>query len=86
MIEWHGEILQPNVHKSTGGPKSKSNAAYNSQRKKRLILDLRHVNKYLFKLCVKYEAFDVLKNYVTKYGFMVKFDLKSGYHYINIFK
>ena len=60
--------------------------AFNSQGKRRLILDLRHVNKHLFKFCVKYEAFDVLKNYITKGGFMVKFDLKSGYHHINIFE
>ena len=60
--------------------------AYNSLGKKRLILDLRHVNRHLFKFCVKYEAFDVLKNYITNDGFMIKFDLKSGYHHVNIFE
>ena len=52
--------------------------------KKRLILDLRHVNKCLRKDHVKYEDWKVALNYFTLDGFMLSFDLKSGYHHIEI--
>ena len=49
-------------------------------------MDLRHVNKYLYKFGVKYEGLDVLKNYAVRNSFMVKFDLKSGYHHVGIYE
>ena len=60
--------------------------AKNSVGKLRLILDLRHVNKCLFKFGVKYEGLDQLPSLVTEGGFMAKFDLRSGYHHIGIFE
>ena len=53
--------------------------------KMRLILDLRHVNKDLFKFSVKYEGLEMLAQFVESKGFCIKFDLKSGYHHLGIF-
>ena len=52
--------------------------------KKRLILDLRHVNKCLVKQRVKYEDWKVALAYFTKGSYMFSFDLKSGYHHVEI--
>ena len=52
--------------------------------KKRLILDLRHVNKSLIKQSVKYEDWKIAMFYFAKDAYMVSFDLKSGYHHIDI--
>lgn len=60
--------------------------AINSNGKKRLILDLRYINDHLFKFGVKYEAFDILTHYVTKNGYTINFDMKSGYHHVDIFE
>lgn len=56
-----------------------------SSGKKRLILDLRHVNQYVWKEKIKFEDWRVLSKYVNKEGFLFNFDLKSGYHHIDIF-
>ena len=52
--------------------------------KKRLILDLRHVNKYLTKRKVKYEDWKIALAYFQKDCYMISFDLKSGYHHVDI--
>ena len=52
--------------------------------KKRLILDLRHVNQFLEKEKVKFEDWKVALNYFQKGSYMISFDLKSGYHHIEI--
>ena len=52
--------------------------------KKRLILDLRYVNKHLIKQGVKYEDWKIALSYFQKGAFMISFDLKSGYHHIDI--
>ena len=52
--------------------------------KKRLILDLRHVNKPLFKQSVKYEDWKTAMSYFVKDAYMFSFDLKNGYHLIDI--
>jgi hypothetical protein len=52
--------------------------------KKRLILDLRHVNKCLLKQKVKYEDWKVALAYFAKDAYMFSFDLKSGYHHVEI--
>ena len=54
--------------------------------KKRLILDLRHVNLYLWKDRVKYEDWKTLRNYLRPGSFMFRFDLQSGYHHVEIFE
>ena len=52
--------------------------------KKRLILDLRYVNKHLMRQRVKYEDWKIALSYFQKGAFMISFDLKSGYHHIDI--
>ena len=52
--------------------------------KKRLILDLRHVNKSLIKQSLKYEDWKIAMSYFAKDAYMFSFDLKSGYHHIDI--
>lgn len=53
--------------------------------KKRLILDLRHVNVHLCKQAVKYEDMKTLLTYLKKDSFMFSFDLHSAYHHVDIF-
>ena len=54
--------------------------------KKRLVLDLRYVNGYVWKEHGKFEDFTVFRSYVEKGSYMFSFDLKSGYHHIDICK
>ena len=54
--------------------------------KKRLILDLRHVNKHVYKDKIKFEDWKTMEDFVVKQGFMFKFDIKQGYHHIEIDK
>jgi hypothetical protein len=56
----------------------------NSSGKERLILDLRHINKHLHKFQVKFEGCKEALNYFHVGNLMYKFDLKLGYHHINI--
>ena len=58
--------------------------AFNRSGKKRLILDLHEVNLHIWKDKVKFEDFKVALTYFKKQGFMFKFDLKSGYHHIDM--
>ena len=53
--------------------------------KKRLILDLRHINLYVYKQKFKCENFYIIKNSFAKDFMVFSFDLKSGYHHIDIF-
>ena len=59
--------------------------AVQSSGKKRLILDLRFVNKHIWKQKVKFEDLKVALNYFDKGHFMFSFDIKSGYHHVLIF-
>ena len=56
----------------------------NKNGKERLILDLRHFNQYLDKQKIKFEGPKEALNYVKKGNYMIKFDLKSGYHHLEI--
>ena len=56
-----------------------------SSGKKRLILDLRWVNKHVWKQSVKYEDLRLALTYVRQGGFMIKFDIHSAYHFVDIF-
>ena len=56
-----------------------------SSGKKRLILDLRVVNACLYKRKVKFDDHNKALDYFTLNGFLIKFDLKSGYHHLDIF-
>ena len=52
--------------------------------KKRLVLNLRHVNKFLCKQKFKYEDLRVAMLLFLKGDNMFTFDLKSGYHHVDI--
>ena len=56
----------------------------NSSGKKRLILDLRHVNQFIIKNKFKLEDWKTFANFACLGGFLFKFDMKSGYHHIDI--
>lgn len=58
--------------------------ATNSHGKKRLILDLRHVNKCVFNNKFKLEDLNSAIKYCNENDFMFKFDLKSDYHDLDI--
>ena len=54
--------------------------------KKRLILGLRYVNNHLFKDKIKFNDWNSFQNYlVGNKGYLLKFDLKSGYHHVDVF-
>lgn len=50
-----------------------------------MILDLRFVNKHVWKPKVKFEVLKVALNYFDKGHFMFSFDIKRGYHHVLIF-
>jgi hypothetical protein len=52
--------------------------------KKRLILDLREVNLHVFKTKIKFDDWKVMQDFIRTGGFMFKFDLKQGYHHVDI--
>jgi len=53
--------------------------------KKRLILDLRHVNFYVYKQKLKCEDLNVALSIISRGYSLFKFDLESGYHHVEIF-
>ena len=53
--------------------------------KRRLILDLRYINHHVFKQKFKFEDWRVGLDYFEKGSYFTKFDLKSGYHHLDIF-
>lgn len=53
--------------------------------KKRLILDLRYVNQHIYKQKFKFEDWRTAINYFGSATYFTKFDLKSGYHHLDIF-
>jgi len=50
-----------------------------------LVLNLRYLNKFLQKETFKYEDLCIASVMFEKYDFMFKFDLKSGYHHVDIY-
>lgn len=57
-----------------------------SNSKKRLILDLRHVNKHLWKTSVKFEDIRTAMQFINAKSFCFSFDIHSAYHHIDIFE
>ena len=53
--------------------------------KNRLILDLRHVNQYLFKSKFRCIDVSIAREVLNPGDFMFSFDPKSGYHHVEIF-
>ena len=59
----------------------------NSSGEKRLILDLRYVNGHVYKDKIKFEDWKCFEHYLEgKKEYLFKFDLKNGYHHIDIFE
>ena len=52
--------------------------------KLRLILDLRHVNKYVHYCPIKYEDWGLLEQVVQPGDYFISFDLTAGYHHVSI--
>ena len=52
--------------------------------KLRLVLDLRHVNQFLESKTFKYEDLKTFSEITERGDFFINFDLKSGYHHIDI--
>ena len=55
-------------------------------KKLRLVIDLRHVNDFLVKPKFKYEDLRSLSEVVEENHWFFTWDLKSGYHHVDIFK
>ena len=51
----------------------------------RLILDLRYVYNHVYKQTIKFEDWRTALEYFESGSFFTKFDLKSGYHHLDIF-
>ena len=56
----------------------------NAKGKQRLVIDLRYVNQYLVHFKFKYEGLNVIPSLFQRGDFMITFDLKLGYHYVDI--
>ena len=56
----------------------------NNEGKRRLVLSLRHLNKFLYKQKSKYEDLRVAMLLIEKGDYLFSFDLKSGYHHVDI--
>ena len=56
----------------------------NARGKKRLVLDLRYVNQFILMSKFKYEGLNVVPQLFSKGDFFITFDLKSGYHHVDI--
>ena len=58
----------------------------NASGKKRLVLDLQYVNQLLHKQKFKYEGLDVVPSLFSQGEYFITFDLKSGYHHVDVHK
>jgi hypothetical protein len=58
--------------------------ATNHSGKQRLVLDLRNVNPLLSVAAFKYEDIQIASNYFVPNCFLASFDLKQGYHHVDI--
>ena len=58
----------------------------NREGKLRVVLNLRHLNQFLRKDHFKYEDLRIATLMFEKDDYLIKFDLKSGYHHLDIFE
>ena len=56
----------------------------NAKGKLRLVIDLRYVNQFLIQYKFKYEDLDLISSLFRQSDFVFSFDLKSGYHHVDI--
>ncbi len=76
-----GRIVEKNEPSFVVNPLS---VAYQASHKRRLILDLSRINKFLPKVHFKLDDWKIGIQFLSKNAHMFSFDLKSGYHHINI--
>ena len=57
----------------------------NSSNKLRLVLNLRYLNQFLYMQQFKYEDLRIAALLFEKHEYLFKFDLKSGYHHVDIY-
>ena len=57
----------------------------NDSGKKRLVINLRYLNRYLWKEHFKYEDLRTVMQLFSPNDYMFSFDLKSGYHHVDIY-
>ena len=53
---------------------------------KSLILDLRNINKYIYKYHIKFEDLRLMEQFLNPHEYMFKFDIKQDYNHIDIHK
>lgn len=83
------ELLQDDrIHELTVPPEiiNPLTVSVQSSGRKRLILDLRHINLHVFKQKFKCEGLHTIKDIFSQDYFVFSFDLKSGYHHVDIFR
>ena len=56
----------------------------NGSHKLRLILDLRYVNKHVFKDKIKFGDWKIMQDFLEPTDLLFKFDISQGYHHIDI--
>ena len=56
----------------------------NSAGKKRLVVNLRHINKFLWKRKFMFKDLRIAMMLFERGELMFNFDLKSGYHYVDM--
>ena len=52
--------------------------------KKRMVLDCRYINKFVFKQKTKIEGAETLKKFLPRATHLFNFDLKAGYHHVEM--
>ena len=50
-----------------------------------MIIDLRYVTDYLYKEYVSFDDWREFQSFINPNGFVYKFDLRKGYHNVDIF-
>ena len=80
------ELLQRNCIKEVDSQPYCNNplTVADSTEKLRLVLDLRHVNQYIFPDKFRYEDLYTLSELFEEGDYFFTFDLKSSYHHVNI--
>ena len=77
-----GSVIETNRQPRVVSPLSVTS---NSSGKKRLILDLRYVNDHVYKEYVSFDDWREFQDFVNPNGFVYNFDLRKGYHHVDIF-
>ena len=77
-----GSVIETNYIPHVVSPLS---VASNAAGKRRLILDLRYINSHLYKEYIKFDDWHCFEHFLKPNSFAYKFDLKQGYHHVDIF-